>query len=511
MRNVIFSHNMFKEGLEAFHPIKGKEIYNQIPIPINNDDQLYGYILLDFKLKNKWDFGDFVIEESIEINQHCGDDSQVSVKSFVSPVKMPKWVSSHNGHLFLLGLSTFCSFGIERSILSPQNSFMIKALKAQPLSNLMKKANVDEALVRGAKLIINTECKQEIPAEIKAYYKLSEKNNYLIVKTTKIPEDLAIRLNSDGAVVGIDNNCKYKIKDILYNWHDIYSDIFKEFSLTSTVIVRGPGSELQNVHADILDEWGFRLKGLYRLIKSLPYEAGPKDIDYKKTMQAFRLIHLAHINHDNDFDLAYSLLVAGVEAVSQIAIPLKKSKHELHTTWKELAKENPDIKILFNKYGKMNSNDKKLSDRFADFILKYAPVSEWEVLDKDEIRLGFDNKYKFEFEGIRRRTEIKPSSFSDVYLRDEVIKRTYAYRSSFIHVGGNLPHREVEGSPLNRFLEEVYEPKKHKTFLEKLKKENRNEYSRKEALEFTNFLITYALMRTIARKSIFNYLEECTG
>ena len=120
-------------------------------------------------------------------------------------------------------------------------------------------------------------------------------------------------------------------------------------------------------------------------------------------------------------------------------------------------------------------------------------------------------KYKFEFEGIRRRTEIKPSSFSDVYLRDEVIKRTYAYRSSFIHVGGNLPHREVEGSPLNRFLEEVYEPKKHKTFLEKLKKENRNEYSRKEALEFTNFLITYALMRTIARKSIFNYLEECTG
>jgi len=105
MRTVIFNHNLFKEAIGCFHPEKGKEYYNRIPVVTGNSKRLIGYLLFDFKLTSDWEFDDFVIKKSIEINHNIKDSiGQECSKSFVSPVLMPTWVNntSHHAHLFFI-------------------------------------------------------------------------------------------------------------------------------------------------------------------------------------------------------------------------------------------------------------------------------------------------------------------------------------------------------------------------------------------------------------------------
>lgn len=129
MRHGTIYQNQFKEGIECFHPEKGKAHYSRIPCQTDGAARLYGYLIFDFKLKADWEFDGFTIEKSIEVLHDCKDQiGQEGKKSFISPVLMPDWVTMRvNPHRFLLGLSAVCSFCLGRPVYSPKDSDLVGA------------------------------------------------------------------------------------------------------------------------------------------------------------------------------------------------------------------------------------------------------------------------------------------------------------------------------------------------------------------------------------------------
>lgn len=165
MRTVIFNHNLFKEGMECFHPVSGKEHYKPLPTTKVEPERLYGYLAFDFKLAEDWDFGDFVIEKSIEVCHNCKDTiGQECVKSFVSPILMPEWVSNQFflSHLFLLGLSAVCSFCLDRPVYSPRNSFLVAKENRVPIQFYLNKNKGDGEFIENYKAVIITSDGDEI-------------------------------------------------------------------------------------------------------------------------------------------------------------------------------------------------------------------------------------------------------------------------------------------------------------------------------------------------------------
>ncbi|MGW6384176.1 hypothetical protein, partial [Peribacillus butanolivorans] len=122
-RAVTADHVLFDECILFFRP---KEIR------IQDEEQLYGYLLLDFSLTEVLQFEHFTIEPS----------NQVSLPgvygAFISRVKLPKWFEwGHNSHLFTIGLASVISFVTGRPVKAPRDGYTLrKNLDHKTLSEL---------------------------------------------------------------------------------------------------------------------------------------------------------------------------------------------------------------------------------------------------------------------------------------------------------------------------------------------------------------------------------------
>lgn len=279
------------------------------------------------------------------------------------------------------------------------------------------------------------------------------------------------------------------------------------------------------MHTDVLAEWKKRLDAVIDAIFKLDYEANQKQtLDYVRTLQAMRLIQLAHQNHVEDFDLSYSLLIAGIEAIAQIAIPTKQiEKPASYNDWKNLCKKHRNdsdsekLYELFKEYNEVRqyvNNEiahRNLTERFVEFVLNYSPVEEWKVTTDEDLRYGLSDEIQDAFDNAFREAmdERTPDMLTD-HGKQNLIKDTYKYRSGFFHEGASLPHRKPDGDSHNRFFEEVVNPKEWKKLDAVLKKENRNRITQEEYEKTKLYLITHDLMKNIARNAISNFLLELT-
>ena len=508
---VISGHNLFKEGLKAFHPIEGPKFYSsEASSSADTSERLYGYLLFDFKLTEDWDFGSFVIEKSIEICHNVispiGDEC---VKSFVSPVLLPEWVKHINGHLFLLGLSSICSFCISRPVYSPRDFLLVKEENLEGLQSFFDRINNIDA-IENLKVITKTSTDHNMDGRFTRPLQFPHGSNKWAVNIT-FGGNLFISIFLDKNLKIVDTHSSVNLN--VNETFVVKTPDLRDFSMLHAVRVRGAGP-IWDVHSDILKLWKEELDLTLTNLFSLEYEGNNKDIDYKKSIQAMRLIQLAHQNYKEDFDLSFSFFVAAIEAIAQIAIPQKKiEKHPEHSNWKTISKNDDTFKKLFEHYIELRryvSDDIKnrdLTERFACFILKYYPINEWEVVDEQEIRLGFgNNKLKTDYNRIRK-SEVKPENFDHEHLK-QIIKETYKYRSNFFHSGKSTPHFIPIPNHIHRYFQSVYDEKEFKSLMEKLDKENRSTLTNEESKKIKIHLINHDLMKMMAKQSIYNYLND---
>ncbi|HDR7716933.1 MULTISPECIES: hypothetical protein [Bacillus cereus group] len=111
MRIATEDHVMFKECISAFRG-KGYQ-YDDLNENVNN---LKGYLLLDFELKERWEFDFFAIEPTQRVF------FQGSYQAFIAPVIMFNSEGYYNAHSFTIALSAIFSFITGRTIKAPRDS-----------------------------------------------------------------------------------------------------------------------------------------------------------------------------------------------------------------------------------------------------------------------------------------------------------------------------------------------------------------------------------------------------
>lgn len=520
----------------CFHPEKGKEHYNLIPFTEDRSGRLYGYLIFDFKLTEDWKFDKFAIEKSIEVC-HNREDSigQETIKSFVSPILMPDWVNNQsNPHLFLLGLSAVCSFCLERPVYSPRNSFLMAEKKRVSLKTYLEENAGDGKFIENYKAVIVTSERNEVIGTF--LYPVHIPGEHL-----QIPLILNIHDNqfigSEIQFIGIEIHDENKLGEVIHKPTGMEIEAIyviqhldlRKFSLSYPAVsimepaasIMEPGSVRNKVHDDVLKEWKNRLDVVIKAIFQLDYEADNRSLDYVKMMQAMRLVQLAHQNHFEDFDLSYSLLIAGIEAIAQIAIPATKiDKHPSDKDWKKLCKINPNdpdsekLNELFEKYKEavqyVNNeiSHRDLTKKFVEFILEYCPVEDWKIMTDRNLETGFlDDERRDAFDhAFRKATGERTPDMLTVEGQQKLVRNTYRYRSGFIHAGAPLPHQNPEGYDHNRFFEKVPDSKEWDKLHKTMKRENRNTMSPEEFERTKLYLINHNLMKSMARMALTSFL-----
>ncbi len=210
-----------------------------------------------------------------------------------------------------------------------------------------------------------------------------------------------------------------------------------------------------------------------------------RKVDYKKyriVMQAIRLVYLSMSNKRDDFGLAYSLIVAAIEAVSQTAINEKvfKKKHPSENEWKKKSESDNDFSKLFALYKESRSQNKHLKERYIEFILKYAPIENWENYvpnSREEFQKHIPSLFEKSLIGKY------PNELDKEQIKN-ILSDSYTHRSCFIHRGEQPPHNDP--LPHSRFFQE-YREYKDGTFTE-------------------GILPNYELLLGLGKESIKNWL-----
>ncbi len=247
-----------------------------------------------------------------------------------------------------------------------------------------------------------------------------------------------------------------------------------------------------------------------------------KHIDFQKGMQVIRLINLAHQSYRNDFDLAFSLVVAAIEAIAQIAVKTEdipdilneeehfkddvNPKHQDYNEWKKCKEyygEFLDHYKQLKRFVEENHKNRELKKRFQGFILKYCPLSEWEIKEESKYSLltGIDDLNTIKT--IRNVLEDRPIDFPGDIFRD-----TYNYRSKYFHAGKHTDHNMPTCQIFSRFFQQIINPMKKEKFDDFIKERSGDSIPVKELEEFYLYLLTYDAISMIARKSISNYISE---
>ncbi|MFF2291026.1 hypothetical protein [Peribacillus butanolivorans] len=260
-------------------------------------------------------------------------------------------------------------------------------------------------------------------------------------------------------------------------------------SIHFPVLTAGPGSHNYRLSKEYIERYYKGLKDTIELLYAAPYTL------YVRLMKAMRLAHLAHNNKREDFSLAYYLLVSSIEVITQKATKVPKIKHDLENQWEQMAKSDETISELFAEYKKLRSNDKKLRERFVEFVFEYCPPKEWEKLEHpQESSLPSEDRENWEWITKKSWDEIYPEDLQNEDSKDELLREiisdSYKYRSKFTHEGSAPPHRQPNS--YNRFFDV-----EHQT------KEMNGKY------EFSQIILAnFSLLAFIAKNSIIAYAKS---
>lgn len=303
------------------------------------------------------------------------------------------------------------------------------------------------------------------------------------------------------------------------------NDFYNRFELSTELELKEIGSEfpqtvlgnpqsIHRPHKEIVKLWKERLD---EIIKLVDFSIENNELlNYEGLLQSFRLIQLGHQNKKNDFDLAFSLLIAGIESISQVAIPQMcyNKQHESYNKWKKESRKSESLKLLLDEYRKFkeyvdnNIKHRDLTKRFVKFIHTYCPTNKWsEVLYRDLINEGLDVREKYKNE-ISTFPEMVPENLTYAEL-NKIIKQTYQFRSKFLHTGKPTPHTFPNNSFNERYFQVIDNRERRKKLFEKMEKENRNESPYSEWSKAQDILLKFELMSTIARVSITEYAKTC--
>ncbi|HCG7540919.1 TPA: hypothetical protein NJ416_000904 [Vibrio parahaemolyticus] len=217
--------------------------------------------------------------------------------------------------------------------------------------------------------------------------------------------------------------------------------IKKRIALNNPIQICADGAFIIDLPKDKTENFRSDLLELVRQLKSLDKS------DYLAVMNSLRLVHMSLLNKRDDFGLAYSLLVASIEAISKVAFSKSeyKESNEKLERWKEITADNVELTELFKEYKAECSNKGYSKKTFKMFIERYAPFSSWDALVEQPLSDIDDNLLK----GALSRIEIftkKPSQCSPDSL-SESLDNAYKYRSTLVHSGKQPPH--IDPSPMH--------------------------------------------------------------
>ncbi|MDM8129961.1 hypothetical protein QUW38_04055 [Clostridium butyricum] len=272
-------------------------------------------------------------------------------------------------------------------------------------------------------------------------------------------------------------------RDNYFHNREITHDELIGLAIKNPILVAGPGAVNRYISKTDLEVMMKDLNDIIKLLWKIPIDR------YREFMYAIRLSALSIYNLRTDFALGYYLMASSIESIAQIAIKRKSKKHFCESKWSERAKVDPEFNIVFQAYKNERGNNKYLSERFAQFILKYCPIREWKELKhpmEELLKTPYENSFDYRWVTKKRWDDIYPEDLTEEEVK-ELLKETYDYRSRFTHLGKNPPHKSPNDT-MNRFFEVVHEY-------------NDNTYR-------DIVLINYRLLSFINRKAIINYLEE---
>lgn len=287
------------------------------------------------------------------------------------------------------------------------------------------------------------------------------------------------------------------------------SDELKHIGMSFPILSLGNNGTISEVHHSVLSQWINKFKEINEVVNKFYNADNSKSrLTYNSFFQIMRLFQLSLQNKKNDFDLSFSLLVASIESAATFyseAIPPTKPKE--HKEWLNLRKsENLIISSLAKKYEELWAKfsqvekDSQLSSRFIKFIFECAPKETWEAtIDDDLLRDGLDYRQDYP-EEVSRQPELTPNSLTDEELQD-IIKKTYSYRSNFIHKGTSTPHQEHKNSNRNRFFEKTFN-------ILRFNEEKNETLTPLKLATWYDLHAKYELMSCIARVSITEYAKR---
>ncbi|WP_461139330.1 hypothetical protein, partial [Spirosoma pomorum] len=259
----------------------------------------------------------------------------------------------------------------------------------------------------------------------------------------------------------------------------------------------GPGSFETRLSKRSLEEIKAGLDAFENILFKIDYK------HYLSIFQAVRLVHLTLLTKREDFALGYSLLIAAIESVSQIAIKRDKVKvinKEREAQREKLAEDNVLIQELLESYKSARGNNQYLSERFVKFILDYCPVDSWEEMPHprenfiqriDELE-GVEGSFNHIIE--KNHWEKYPDDLTEDQIKI-MLADSYKHRSAFIHTGRSTPHKYPQSHA--RFFEVIREV---------IKKEEEGGFYTYEHVETT--IPNFDLMSFIAKKSIISFFEK---
>jgi|GEM_PF-3279971 len=287
------------------------------------------------------------------------------------------------------------------------------------------------------------------------------------------------------------------------------SDELKHIGMSFPILSLGNNGTESRVHHSVISRWINRFKEINELVNKFSKTDNSKSrLTYNSFFQIMRLFQLSLQNKKNDFDLSFSLLVASIESAATFySKALSPKKPDNHKRWLELRESrDPIISSLAQKYEELWATfsqvekDSQLSPRFIRFIFECAPKETWEAtIDDDLLRDGLDYRQKYPHE-VSLQPELTPNSLTDEELQD-IIKKTYSYRSNFIHKGISTPHQEHKNSNRNRFFEKILNPNRYN------KRNYNNDFDFESLFDLH---AKYELMSCIARISITEYAKSTT-
>ncbi|MGB3849354.1 MAG: hypothetical protein WA958_05260, partial [Tunicatimonas sp.] len=166
---------------------------------------------------------------------------------------------------------------------------------------------------------------------------------------------------------------------------------------------------------------------------------------------------------------------------------------------------------LLKAYKETRGKDQRLKERFVQFILEYAPPSEWKNFVRHPYQDSFDSfrehnpshtseyhDYSFN----RNLNEIYPEDLKESEI-EKVLGDSYKYRSNFVHRGEQPPYRST--STLNWFFEQGFV-----SFHGKWDEKGRRHIKDEKCPLVVEDVVRpkYELLLNIAKVSLINYIDR---